>query len=187
MTYSITRSIGVDYGHRVMTHGSKCKSIHGHRGTVEVTCAGSALHSTGEQSEMVLDFGFLKDVMLDIIDKSIDHGFVASVDDHELLLHLLPERENSVEIRTIIKASLADKGYWLSTENHCGKIKTLLDTKLYVIPFIPTSERLAEHFFIRLRKPIREQSNGIGELVNLRFWETPNCYSDYPGFARNDA
>jgi 6-pyruvoyltetrahydropterin/6-carboxytetrahydropterin synthase len=186
MGYSITRSIGVDYGHRVMTHGSKCKSIHGHRGTIEVTCAGSGLHSTGEQSEMVLDFGFLKDAMLNVIDKSIDHGFVASIDDHELLLHLLPERENSVEIGTLIRASLADKGYWLSTEDQQGLIKTLLDTKLYVIPYIPTSERLAEHFFNRLRKPIREQSNGIGELVNLRFWETPNCYSDYPGFARND-
>jgi len=45
---------------------------------------------------------------------------------------------------------LADKGYWLSTEDHRGKIKTLLDTKLYVIPYIPSSERLAEHFFNRL-------------------------------------
>jgi 6-pyruvoyltetrahydropterin/6-carboxytetrahydropterin synthase len=186
MAFSITRSIGVDYGHRVMTHGSKCKSIHGHRGTIEVTCAGSALHLSGEQSEMVLDFGFLKDAMINVIDKSIDHGFVASIDDHELLFHLLPEQGNSVESRTLIKSSLADKGYWLSTEHHRVKVKTLLDTKLYVIPYIPTSERLAEHFFNRLRKPILEQSNGIGELVNLRFWETPNCYSDYPGFARNN-
>src|SRR5271170_929055 len=161
MAFSITRSIGVDYGHRVMTHGSKCKSIHGHRGTIEVTCAGPALHSSGEQSEMVLDFGFLKDTMLNVIDKSIDHGFVASIDDHELLVHFLPEQKNAVEIRALIKASLADKGYWLSTEDHRGKIKTLLDTKLYVIPYIPTSERLAEHFFNRLRKPIWEHSNGI--------------------------
>ena len=185
MAFSITRSIGVDYGHRVMTHGSKCRSIHGHRGTIEVTCSGSALHSSGEQSEMVLDFGFLKGAMIDVIDKSIDHGFVASIDDHELLLHLLPHQGNPVDLRTLIEESLADKGYWLSTEDHRGRIKTLLNTKLYVIPYIPTSERLAEHFFNRLRKPVREQSNGIGELINLRFWETPNCYSDYPGFARN--
>ena len=48
MAFSITRSIGVDYGHRVMTHGSKCRSIHGHRGTIEVTCAGSALHQSSQ-------------------------------------------------------------------------------------------------------------------------------------------
>ena len=71
MAFSITRSIGVDCGHRVMTHGSKCKSIHGHRGTIEVTCAGPALHLSGEQSEMVVDFGFLKDAMINVIDKSI--------------------------------------------------------------------------------------------------------------------
>lgn len=183
--FSITRSIGVDYGHRVMTHGSKCKSIHGHRGNIEVTCAGSALHRSGEQADMVLDFGFLKDVMINVIDNSIDHGFVASIDDHELLLHLIPEQQNSVEARSLMRSSLEAKGYWLSTEDPHRKIKTLLDTKLYVIPYIPTSERLAEHFFNRLRRPIREQSNGIGELTNLRFWETPNCYSDYPGFARN--
>jgi hypothetical protein len=35
---------------------------------------GSALHKSGEQAEMVLDFGFLKDAMMDVIDKSIDHG-----------------------------------------------------------------------------------------------------------------
>jgi 6-pyruvoyltetrahydropterin/6-carboxytetrahydropterin synthase len=187
MAFSITRSIGVDYGHRVMTHGSKCKSIHGHRGTVEVTCAGSALHVSGEQSEMVLDFGFLKEVMINVIDKSIDHGFVASIDDHELLLHLFPEQQNFAQIRALLGSSLDEKGYWLSTEDVRGRIRTLLDTKLYVIPYIPTAERLAEHFFNRLSKPVREQSHGVGELTNLRFWETPNCYSDYPGFARNDA
>ena len=97
MAFSITRSIGVDYGHRVMTHGSKCKSIHGHRGTIEVTCTGSSLHQSGEQSEMVLDFGFLKEVMMNVIDKSIDHGFVACIDDKELLTHLLPAEANPIE------------------------------------------------------------------------------------------
>ena len=186
MAFSITRSIGVDYGHRVMTHGSKCRSIHGHRGTIEVTCAGSALHKSGEQADMVLDFGFLKDAMIDVIDKSIDHGFVASVDDYQLLRHLIPENLNPVEAIEYVKVRLKEKGYWLSTEHDASPIRTLLDTKLYVIPFIPTSERLAEHFFKRLRLPVQQQSNGVGQLINLRFWETPNCYSDYPGFVCKD-
>lgn len=186
MAFSITRSIGVDYGHRVMTHGSKCKSIHGHRGTIEVTCVGPSLQQSGEQSHMVLDFGFLKEVMMAVIDKSIDHGFVACVDDRELLSHLLPEDANPVEPIGYIRSCLDEKGYWLSTdENVSIRLKTLLNTKLYVIPYVPTSERLAEHFFKRLKTPVYEQSNGFGHLMNLRFWETPACYSDYPGFAGN--
>ncbi len=184
MAFSITRSIGVDYGHRVMTHGSKCRSIHGHRGTIEVTCAGSALHQSGEQSEMVIDFGFLKDVMMKVIDHAIDHGFVACVDDDELLRHFIPDQHDPKQCMAHIKAGIDEKGYWLSTEDEAGRVKTLLNTKLYIIPYIPTSERLAEHFFERLKFPVKQQSGGIGELTNLRFWETPNCYCDYPGFPR---
>jgi 6-pyruvoyltetrahydropterin/6-carboxytetrahydropterin synthase len=183
MAFSITRNIGVDYGHRVMTHGSKCKSIHGHRGTIEVTCVSPSLHQSGEQSQMVIDFGFLKEVMMTVIDKSIDHGFVACIDDRELLAQFVPGNANHVEPIGYIKSCLDEKGYWLSTEDQTVKLHTFLSTKLYVMPYIPTSERLAEHFFGRLKAPVHEQSNGIGHLVNLRFWETPACYSDFPGFS----
>lgn len=168
-----------------MTHGSKCRSIHGHRGTIEVTCAGADLHKSGEQSEMVVDFGFLKNVMMEVIDRAIDHGFVACLDDHELLRHFIPDQMDRDQARTEITSSIDQKGYWLSTEDG-SRLKTLLGTKLYVIPYIPTSERLAQHFFERMKLPVRQQSGGIGELTNLRFWETPNCYCDYPGFPRDD-
>jgi 6-pyruvoyl-tetrahydropterin synthase len=131
---------------------------------------------------MVIDFGFLKEVMMTVIDKAIDHGFVACIDDRELLAHLVPEGDNPPEPMRYIKTCLDKQGFWLSTETQAIKLKTLLDTKLYILPHIPTSERLAEHFFKRLKAPVFEQSNGVGNLVNLRFWETPACYSDYPGF-----
>lgn len=182
MPFSITRSIGVDYGHRVMTHGSKCRSIHGHRGTIEVTCVSPSLHQSGEQSQMVIDFGFLKEVMMTVIDKSIDHGFVACIDDRELLNQFVPDSANTVDPLVYIKSCLDQKGHWLSTDDQNTRLHTFLNTKLYVMPYIPTSERLAEHFFGRLKAPVHEQSNGIGQLVNLRFWETPACFSDYPGF-----
>ena len=131
---------------------------------------------------MVIDFGFLKEVMMTVIDKAIDHGFVACIDDRELLAHLVPEGDNPPEPMRYIKNCLDKQGFWLSTEDQAIKLKTLLDTKLYILPHIPTSERLAEHFFKRLKAPVFELSNGVGNLVNLRFWETPACYSDYPGF-----
>jgi hypothetical protein len=91
----------------------------------------------------------------------------------------------AIVTRVDLKASLDEKGYWFSTEDCTGTLKTLLDMKLYVIPYISTFERLADHFFRRLRMPVQQQSNGIGQLTNLRFWETPNCYSDYPGLVCN--
>jgi 6-pyruvoyltetrahydropterin/6-carboxytetrahydropterin synthase len=92
-----------------MTHGSKCKSIHGHRGTIEVTCAGPSLHQSGEQSQMILDFGFFKEVMMTVIDKSIDHGFVARIDDRELLAYFVPQNANPIEPLGYLKACLEKK------------------------------------------------------------------------------
>jgi len=184
--FSITREIGVDYGHRVPTHGSKCRSVHGHRGTIEATCEGPSLHTSGEQTDMVLDFGFLKDVLMDVVDASIDHGFVAYEKDDIAMLMFWPCKgtvpvsqsysDDFDDWRKNISCVVAKQGY-------CSTKFTKCNSKLYVVDFIPTSERLAEHFFHRLQKPVEEQSLGKAKLTNLRFWETPNCYSDYPGFS----
>ena len=185
--FSVCRSIGFDYGHRVLTHGSKCRSIHGHRGTVEVTCEGASLHESGEQTDMVLDFGFLKDVMMEVVDASIDHGFIAYYGDNFAMSTFNPWctapsanwqqfLELAGEWQSTIEAVVRLKGF-------CSTLHTKEHSKLYVVDFIPTSERLAEHFFHRLQKPIEERSLGKAKLTNLRFWETPNCYSDYPGFS----
>ncbi|MEE8246777.1 MAG: 6-carboxytetrahydropterin synthase, partial [Alphaproteobacteria bacterium] len=37
-TYTVTRRLEIDAGHRVMTHGSKCRHLHGHRYVVEAVC-----------------------------------------------------------------------------------------------------------------------------------------------------
>ena len=81
MKYTATRIIGIDMGHRVMTHGSKCKSLHGHRYQIEATVEADALQTEGVQTGMVMDFGFLKDLMMDTIDRLCDHGMIMSFDD----------------------------------------------------------------------------------------------------------
>jgi 6-pyruvoyltetrahydropterin/6-carboxytetrahydropterin synthase len=145
-----------------MTHGSKNKSIHEHRGTIEVICTGSALHKSGEQSEMVLDFGFLKDAMMNVIDKSIDYGVVASVDDRELLRYLIPDHLNRVEAIGFIRASLNENGYWLSTEDDTRTLNicTIRSYMSYLTSRHPNV--WAEHFFRRLQVPVEQRSNGIG-------------------------
>lgn len=71
----IVREIGIDAGHRVTHHGSKCRNLHGHRYTVQAECQGP-LFDKGEQQGMVLDFGFLKELMMDEIDGPCDHGMI---------------------------------------------------------------------------------------------------------------
>src|SRR4051812_45172843 len=79
-THTIAREIGIDMGHRVTFHGSKCRNLHGHRYTIQATCRGP-LFVEGEQQGMVLDFGFLKEIMMKEIDEPCDHGMALWVDD----------------------------------------------------------------------------------------------------------
>ena len=190
MKYTISKSIEFDYGHRVHSHGSKCRNIHGHRGKVEATCLANELQSSGEQSDMVLDFGFLKQIMMDQIHDCVDHGFILCIEDEILLRNFIIDEillRNFIidgsyigTIKNLINESIKEFGYWLSTENTCRiNFKTIDDTKLYVVPFIPTAERLAEHFFNKIKDLVEEKSNGIAKLTNIRFWETPTSYSDF--------
>jgi len=75
-TYTITRKIEFDAGHRVYQHESKCNHIHGHRYVVEVECTGS-LDKLGR----VVDFSVIKGVFGKWIDDNLDHGMLIFRDD----------------------------------------------------------------------------------------------------------
>ena len=90
-SFTVTRQIFIDAGHRVLTHGSKCRNLHGHRYMIEAVCEAGRLQEAGEQSDMVLDFGFLKDEMMAVIDAPCDHGFLAHVNDDQLLSMFRPD------------------------------------------------------------------------------------------------
>ena len=40
----LTRRIGIDMGHRVPDHGSKCRNPHGHRYEILATCEGPVIN-----------------------------------------------------------------------------------------------------------------------------------------------
>lgn len=71
----ITREIAIDAAHRVPQHHSKCRNLHGHRYVIQATCEGE-LATHGSEEGMVLDFGFLKEEMVDYIDRICDHGLI---------------------------------------------------------------------------------------------------------------
>ncbi len=171
-TFTVTRQIAIDAGHRVMTHGSKCRHLHGHRYTIEATCIADHLQAAGEQSDMVLDFGFLKDEMVAAIDAPCDHGFLAHIEDAQLLAMFCPEG-GVVEAWTgQLRAAVARDGYCLTTDTRMG-------TKLYVLNVNPTAERLCRHWFGRLKPAVAARSGGLARLSEVVVWETPNCRASY--------
>ena len=74
---TITRKFGIDCGHRVLQHESKCAHVHGHRYTMEVTVRAAELDSLGR----VVDFSVVKALVGTWLDDHLDHGFIHHPDD----------------------------------------------------------------------------------------------------------
>lgn len=176
--YSVTRRISIDAAHRVSTHGSKCRNLHGHRYMIEATCVARAglLHEDGEQTDMVLDFSFLKDEMVRLIFKPCDHGLIACLSDIDLLRMLAPPEADFDDWLETLKRQIDENDFCLTDQTQLG-------TMIYVVSFQPTAERLAEHWFMRLEGPVKKISGEYGELDRVRVWETPNCFADFSRFA----
>jgi len=67
--FSLTKRVRFCYGHRLLGHKGKCRHLHGHNGSVEVTLEAPELDSTG----MVADFGSVAQALERIIDEDLDH------------------------------------------------------------------------------------------------------------------
>jgi len=89
----ITKQIEVDTSHEVPNHKGKCKNLHGHRYVVEVGVDDIVLDSIGDSSEgMVIDFGDLKELMIEIIDKKLDHTGIFYTYDPDVDILLIKEK-----------------------------------------------------------------------------------------------
>lgn len=170
--FRISRRVAIDAGHRILSHGSKCRHLHGHRYEVEAWCRATRLHEQGEQAGMILDFGFLKEEMLAIIDAGCDHGFIAQLSDSELLRMFCPEDRSFEAWRQSLEAEVGCHDHALTEDTRLG-------TRLYVMADPPTAEGLARHWFRRLAPRVVERSLGLATLERVRVWETPNCWAEH--------
>jgi 6-pyruvoyltetrahydropterin/6-carboxytetrahydropterin synthase len=173
----ITREIGIDAGHRVTYHGSKCRNLHGHRYTIQATCEGP-LYAAGEQQGMVLDFGFLKEEMMTHIDEPCDHGMILWQEDPLLRNFAGIEHHGGPEdyVTEWVQRALD----WNATHTSAFLDKTGAMGKIYVVPFVPTAENLAKHWYDRLAPAVEKRTDGQATLHNIKVWETPNCSAQYP-------
>lgn len=67
--YSVTKLINFCYGHRLLNYDGKCRYLHGHNGTVEITLRSETLDRRG----MVRDFEEIKRSIQTWIDRELDH------------------------------------------------------------------------------------------------------------------
>ena len=75
-----TRRIEFDAAHRILEHESKCRMLHGHRYILEITVTSKKLDKLGR----VVDFGVIKEILSEWINKNWDHNTILSKDDKDL-------------------------------------------------------------------------------------------------------
>lgn len=170
--FSITRRLEIDAAHRIPDHASKCRHLHGHRYVIEAECEAPAVLEAGAERGMVMDFSFLKELMLRHIDAPCDHGLLASVDDTALLRRLAPDPGDADAWLTRLRGAVAREGF-------CATEDAALGGRLYVIDGPPTAEVLARHWYGRLAPAVSERSSGRAALASITVWETPNCRARY--------
>lgn len=77
MATVITKRLEFDAGHRVLGHEGKCKFLHGHRYSAEVTVTAPDLDKLGR----VIDFGVIKREVGGWIDNCWDHQLLLNPED----------------------------------------------------------------------------------------------------------
>ena len=149
---TISKEIEFDAGHRVSTHGSKCKNPHGHRYKVRVTCKGSIIDDpTRADHGMLIDFGDLKTIMNENVHDILDHGFIVWCLDH------------------VMQDALA-----------VGKIYGL-EWNIIEFETMPTAENIAVWCWNQVKDKIAEAFGEDLVLDEVAVWETPTSVAYYRG------
>lgn len=119
----ITTRIEFDAGHRIPSHKSQCRNLHGHRYAIEITLSGDLIENEGVSEQgMVMDFSDVKAIARrEIVDKW-DHAFLVysgdtsirafldTLPDHKtVVMNSVPTAENmAAEAFRILDASYRD-------------------------------------------------------------------------------
>lgn len=70
--YKVLKEIHFCYGHRLLNYDGKCAHPHGHNGKIEIELASDKLDGRG----MVFDFGDVKKIIQDWVDRDLDHQMI---------------------------------------------------------------------------------------------------------------
>jgi len=171
--FVISRCIEIDAGHRVPDHTSKCYNLHGHRYKIELGVDSETLQSTGPETGMVKDFGFLKDLMMKTIHDRFDHSLMLYVEDPILEVFLVHTRIKSLKEEFQLGQFHQSQSPFIP----CKAKRFPVPVSLVVCAFVPTAENLARAWYEALQPGIREALGNDPSYVKV--WETPNSIAEY--------
>ncbi len=73
----ITTRLEFDAGHRIPSHKSQCRNLHGHRYVIEITLSGDIIQNEGASEQgMVMDFSDVKAIARQAVVDPWDHAFL---------------------------------------------------------------------------------------------------------------
>ena len=127
-----------DAGHRIPSHKSSCKNLHGHRYAIEVTVKGEIIDEEQKSDfGMVMDFKDAKELIRQTIITPWDHAFIVYEKDHEVINFLATLKDH----KTVIfpKVPTAENMALVAME----KLKKVFDEK-FKATIIPIKDRLYE-------------------------------------------
>jgi len=88
-----------DAGHRIPSHKSSCKNLHGHRYAIEVTVKGEIIDEEQKSDfGMVMDFKDAKELIRQTIVTPWDHAFIVYEKDHEVINFLATLKDHKTII-----------------------------------------------------------------------------------------
>ena len=130
---SCTRKLEFDSAHRILNHESKCRTLHGHRYTVEVTVTSEGLDSLGR----VVDFSEIKKIIGGWLDLNFDHNTILHTDDH--LVKVLFDDKMAMKVPYIMKVNptaenMADHLFEIFKDELFAKGMILKKIRVYETP-----------------------------------------------------
>lgn len=153
----ITKEIHAHAGHIVSSqqdhngNPGKCsQSIHGHSYRVIATAYGDVVKDEDPNGGMVLDFSELKKAMVKVIYDEADHAMY------------IWEKDSMV--------SFLESAYQAPGRN---------PEKLHIVPWMPTAENLAKHWYESLSAYLEAHYPAI-KVYQLEVFETPTSSAIYP-------
>lgn len=140
--FRITRKIEIDAAHRVPDHASKCRNLHGHRYVIEATCVGELI-DFGPETGMVMDFSFLKEIMVDCIDRFYDHAMI--VWEYDPLLNKIQEISGKIMVLPVVPTAENLARVWFEAMEFNIKLRSNGVTKLESVRVFETPNCWADY------------------------------------------
>jgi 6-pyruvoyltetrahydropterin/6-carboxytetrahydropterin synthase len=133
---TITREIQFDAGHCLKQHHGHCQNLHGHRYRLLVSIAldDGKVQNKGSSDGMVMDFAFLKEIMMREVHEKFDHKFIIEDTDERVadIYNMQPDATVILFFTPTVE-NLAFE-IWKTMKNHLPKDVKLIKVTLYETP-----------------------------------------------------